>query len=55
MDGGPGPPGPPPAFVRSQENLGVDMPSTSGSQQDHESLLAEKVQRWRNRISEIML
>ena len=54
MEGGPGPAGPPPAFVRSQENLGLDTPSTSGSQQDHEALLAEKVQRWHNRICERM-
>jgi hypothetical protein len=41
---GPGPPAAPPAFVRSAENLSMDaVPSTSGSQQDPEAILAEKV------------
>ena len=32
----------------------MDTPSTSGSQQDHEALIAEKVQPWQSCICEIL-
>lgn len=45
MESGPGPGSvpPPPMFVQSQDNLGLEA-STSGSQQDPEAILAEKVE-----------